>query len=64
MSISKKMHPDDIADMGLTDDQVSIIETGEEVPAELIGDDGYTNTFCTAIYDGEKVIYSDEGKED
>ncbi|EKN4699637.1 MULTISPECIES: hypothetical protein [Yersinia pseudotuberculosis complex] len=64
MTISKRMHPNDITDLGLTDDQVSIVETGEELPAELTGDDGYTNTFCTAIYDGEKIIYSDEGKKD
>lgn len=32
MTISKRMHPNDITDLGLTDDQVSIVETGEELP--------------------------------
>lgn len=43
-------------DLNLSEEDIMIIETGEQLPAELEEDGGFVRTDCDVVFDGTELV--------
>lgn len=47
---------DNFDDLNLSEEDIMIIETGEQLPDELKDDGGFVRTDCDVVFDGTELI--------
>jgi hypothetical protein len=50
----------DFSEFNLSDDEIQIIQSGEQLPESLFGDSGFVTTDCSVVFDGHSLIMANK----